>query len=714
MAQSESVAIPLPRLTGPITLDGVGDEAAWAEIPVLTMTQHEPIFGAEPTERSVIRVAYDREYLYVGAYLYDREPDRIQATTLYRDGGARDDHILLLLDSFNDNENGRFFATTPTGTRNDGLVFNDGSGMDGSWNTFWDVATARSSEGWSAEIRIPFSSLGFEADEGIVEMGLVVERYIVRKNERATYPAISNDFSYLRPSLAQDVTLESIESSRPLYATPYVLGGSGRSAVFDALTNGYIYDTEKPAEIGADLRYNVTNNLALDLTVNTDFAQVEADDQQVNLSRFSLFFPEKRQFFLDHADIFNFSTGGRSRLFHSRQIGLVGGSSVRILAGGRMVGRTGPWDLGFLSMQTDDTDGLPSENFGLLRVRRQVLNPYSNAGAILVSRIGGDGSYNVAYGLDTRLRIRGDDYLTFRWAQTFDDEVADDVGFRFSESALVQVAAQRIRQEGLVYGLSGRWAGEDYRPDVGFRDRHDFTELNYSIAYLHLMSEESRFQRIDPFQVFGYVVFRNEDRSVESAQIEYDTDLHWKSGGSVWLDAEVYYEDLPNQLNFPENTHVPAGRYWFFRTEGGYNFPPGRLLRASINGGAQQFYDGWLANVGVYPEWRASPHFQVGASYNFVAVRFPDRDQEFDSHLVQVRTQAALNTKLSVNAFVQLSSVADLTAANVRLRYNFREGQDLWLVWNQGWNMDRFDSSPVLPRTDNRTILVKYTHTLGR
>jgi hypothetical protein len=272
----------------------------------------------------------------------------------------------------------------------------------------------------------------------------------------------------------------------------------------------------------------------------------------------------------------------------------------------------------------------------------------------------------------------------------------------------------RIRQEGFVYSLSGRWAGEDYRPDVGFRDRHDFTEFTYSLAYLHMMDEESRFQRIDPFQLFGYVVLRNEDRSVESAQIEYDTDLNWKSGGSLWLDAEVYYEDLPNQLDFPEGTYVPAGSYWFSRTEGGYNFPPGDLLTASVNGGIQQFYDGWLANVGISPNWRASRHFGVGAGYSFTAVRFPDRDQAFDAHLVQVRTQAALNTKLSLNAFIQLSSVADMTSANVRVRYNFREGQDLWLVYNGGWNLDRYDHTPVRPLTDNRTFLVKYTHTLGR
>jgi hypothetical protein len=648
------------------------------------------------------------------AQLYDREPEKIRARSLYRDRAGGDDRVGILLDTFHDNESGRLFWTTPNGVRGDALVMGDGAGMDGNWNTFWDVATIRTSEGWFAEFRIPFSSLGFQTEGRQVRMGMILFRYIARKDETDVFPAISREHMFLRPSLAEEIILEGVETTRPAYLTPYVLTGKGRTAKLVPDGSAYDYQVDHPREIGADLRVHLTSNLTLDLSANTDFAQVEADDQQVNLTRFSLFFPEKRQFFQERSDIFFFSTGGRSRLFHSRHIGLDRGSPVPILGGARLVGRLGRWDLGFLSMQTESAQGLSSENFSVARVRRQILNPHSNAGAILVSRVRKGGRYNVAYGLDTQLRLAGDDYLTLRWAQTFDDQVQEERGFRFGESALVQLTAQRRRNEGFTYWISGRWAGEDYWPGTGFQDRRNFMELSYNLSYLRLMGEESRFRRIDPFQLFGYIILRNEDGGVESAQIEYDTDVIFNTGGSLWWDAEAYYEDLPHELPFPEDTYVPPGSYWFFRTEGGYNFPPGSLFRASVLGGFQEFYDGRLANIGIYPQWRASAHLELITSYEFVAVRFPERSQAFNSHLLGLRAQTALNTKVSVTAFLQLSSVADFAAANVRFRYNFREGQDLWLVYNEGWNTDRFEHEPTLPRTDNRTLLLKYTHTFAR
>ncbi|MFG1690736.1 DUF5916 domain-containing protein [Gemmatimonadota bacterium] len=663
----------------------------------MPLTTYTPVSGNQPTERSDIRIGYDEDFLYLMASLYDREPDGIQEVSLYRDRLAGDDEIVLFLDTFNDNESGRYFCTTPGGIRVDGLVAADGAQMDVNWNTYWDLATTRSQEGWFAEFRIPFSSLGFQSRGDTVEMGLIFFRIITRKDEIDVFPAISRENELGRPSLAQDVMLVGVKAGNPKYLTPYLAAGKGWIPELRPDGTAYHMETESPVEVGGDLRIHLSENLTLDLTANTDFAQVEADNQQVNLSRFSLFFPEKRQTFLERAGIFSFETGGRSRLFHSRHIGLVQGAPVRILGGARLVGRVGLWDLGAISMQTQAQDGIPSENFGVARVRRQVINPYSNAGAMIVSRIRDDGSYNVAYGLDTRIRVRGDDYFTLRWAQTFDDRVQEESGFRFQESALLQVQVLRERNEGFIYGIGGRWAGEDYWPGVGFQDRRDFTELSLSLQYQKLMGEESRFRRISPLHLNGMVVFRNEDRSVESAWLEYNTRFTFRDSGTFRWSAETHFEDLPSELSLPGNTSVPPGRYWFSRTEGGYGFPMGDLVRASFSGGVQQFYDGWLADFNISPSWRRSSHIQVGMDYRFVTAHFPDRGQSFDSHLVRTRIETALNTRLSMTAFVQLSSVADFAAANVRVRYNFREGQDLWLVYNEGWNLERYGSYPTLP-----------------
>ena len=703
----------LHRISAQVDLDGLSDEPFWSMVDPLPLAMQVPTFGGDLTERTEIRVAYDEDYLYVSGRLYDSDPSGIRVNSMYRDRLSRDDHFGILIDRFNDNENALWFFTTPAGVRGDVSYSADGQNGNGNWNTYWDAVAVQTSDGWFAEMRIPFSSLGFQAVGDRVEMGISAYRFIARKNEWQVFPEIPPELGFFRPSLTQDAVLEGVQTHRPVYITPYVLSGVGQRSGLNTAGDAYDLDSEAEYELGGDIKYNVTNNLTLDLTANTDFAQVEADFQQVNLTRFSLFFPERRQFFQERSGMFGFYTGGSTRLFHSRRIGLNEGSPVRILGGARLVGRVGDWDVGLLDMQTARQDGLPSENFGVARVRRRVLNPLSNAGAMLTTRIGDDGSYNVAYGLDGFFRYSGDDYFTVQWAQSFDDEVLEADGFDFTKTGLLRVTAGRFRDRGFTYFVSGRWSGPDYRPDMGFVTREDFTDVFGSLSYFHY-PDGGPFRRIDPFQLFGSVALRNEDRSVESAFIEHDFDLQWRSGASLGLDIELYHEDLRETLNFPEASVIPAGSYTFFRHEGDFNMARGNPLRASFGWGLSQFYDGWRANTWIAPQWNISRHLGLNAQYQLERIRFPDRDQGFDAHIVRMWTQLAVNTKLSFNAFWQFSSVADFAAANVRVRYNFREGNDLWLVYNEGLNLDRDRADPMLPRTDNRTLLLKYTHTIAR
>jgi len=449
---SDSVKrIVLQRIEGPITLDGLIDEPGWEKITPFPLIQHAPNFGEEPSERTVVLVAYDDEYLYLAGSLYDSEPSKILSATKQRDTvGAATDFFGMVIDCFCDKENGLAFFTTPTGLRWDATIANDGvTERDNempfglSWDTFWDVATSRNDEGWFAEFRIPFSSLRFQDEEGRVVMGIIIWRWIARKNEIYVFPAISPDsgaWSIVKPSLSQEVVMDGVYPKKPLYITPYVLGGHGLAYELNDDETAYKKIDDPVFEAGLDIKYGITSNFTADITVNTDFAQVEADDVQVNLTRFSLFFPEKRRFFLERASTFEFRFGGPNRLFYSRRIGINEDTDdmVRIYGGARLVGRVGGWDLGFLNMQTAEVEGLPSENFGVLRIRRRVFNPFSYVGGMITSRIGMDGSYNVAYGLDGIIRIFGDDYLTVNWAQTFEKDAAnkflslDPAKFRFS------------------------------------------------------------------------------------------------------------------------------------------------------------------------------------------------------------------------------------------------------------------------------------------
>ena len=356
-AQTDSL-FAIKRVEG-IVVDGKVDEPVWDTIDPVPMVQYEPNAGALPTERTEIRFAYDDKYFYTSMRAYDSDPNGIRATSLYRDQIAGSDHLELLLDTFNDNENGYIFTTTPAGIRNDLSIANDGTGgtiSSGGWfnrdfNTFWDAETTITEEGWFAEIRIPFSSLRFQDKEGEVVMGLTVQRKVARKRERLVYPAISpiTDWAFLRPSLAQKIVLHDVKAIKTVYVTPYLLGGKKWWNELNQSETSWERKSEPQRTIGGDIKFSITNNLTADFTINTDFAQAEADDQLVNLTRFSLFYPEKRQFFQERASVFDFRTGGLSRLFFSRRIGLTdNGQPVPIYGGARLIGRMKTWDIGRL------------------------------------------------------------------------------------------------------------------------------------------------------------------------------------------------------------------------------------------------------------------------------------------------------------------------------------------------------------------------------
>lgn len=719
-----SEPLKLPRLNGPIRLDGLSDEPPWQAVRPWLPTQYEPNNGAPPTERTEFLVAYDDNNIYFALRAYDRDRNGIRANTLYRDRLSGDDHFEILLDTFNDNETAFLFTTTPAGIRKDALIAHDASGGDitsgqwinGDFNTYWDVATTVNDQGWFAEMRVPFSSLRFQDQGGRVVMGIILQRKIARRTERLVFPPVPSiaDWAFLKPSLAQKIVLEGIRPRSPIYFTPYALGGLGQTYPLNLAGTGYARHDDYKAEAGADLKYGVSNNLTLDLTANTDFAQVEADDQQINLTRFSLFYPEKRQFFQERSSVFEFSTGGLSRLFHSRRIGLTDdGRPVRILGGARLVGRWGGMDVGMLDMQTAESDALPAENFGVLRLRRQVLNAYSYAGGMVTSRVGLDGSYNFAYGLDGVARVAGNNYLTLQWAQSFDRAQVDSNNLKLVNSGRLTGELTRRQRKGWGYDAVLAWAGPAYNPGIGFSQRNDFTLLDDSLAYTWMPGAASPLiSHTLALSGFGYL--RNGDGSFESAEVGPAWSFAAKSGAGGGLEAKLAYEDLVAPFALSPDAVVPAGSYTFFHAAASYHFSATRLFQLNPRIEAGAFYDGWQATVEVTPIWYVSPHLELSGSYQYDRIRFPDRDQRFDAHLARLRIGTALNTKLSTNAFLQLNSAAQGVFANVRFRYNFREGCDLWVVYNEGLNTDRDRITPTLPPTDNRTVLIKYTYTFSR
>ncbi len=711
-------AYVVPRIEGEIVLDGKADEPAWQAVEPLPVYMHFPTFGDPPTERTEFRLAYDSEYLYFSCESFDSSPEEIRMFSLLRDERSfRSDFCSLYIDTLNDEENSLSFRVGPGGNRSDSQRWNDAERNDSSWDSFWDGAAVRDEGGWYSEFRIPFSSMLFQVVDGQVVMGISMLRNISRKNERHVHPAISPDrgrFSYAQSSQMRKVVFRGIEpQGNPAYVRPYALAGGGYSHSLNGPGSIYERSSDRVREAGADFRVGLTSNLTLDLTANTDFAQVEADDQQVNLTRFSLFFPEKRRFFQERSSNFEFSLGGNDRLFHSRTIGLAGGQPVRIYGGGRLVGRVGEWDLGVLNLQTAESSALPSENLGVARLRRRVLNSNSYVGGIFTSRLGSGGSRNIVYGADAILRLVGDDYLILNWSQSFEhDELqAEDGSIGPLDRALARLNWERRGQDGLTYLLDLARAGAAFDPGMGFLRRTDYSRGQANLGY------GWRFQPGAPIYTYAMhlessVFRRNATRVVETVEIAPRAIFETWGLHQLTLSGLFRYENLPRPFSLPEDTSVPEGIYRFAAAQLQYSAPQGDRFRTTLSAEAGQFFDGTLASLSIGPVWDPSPHLNLTARYQVDRVEFDDRGQSFTSHLMRLRAEVTVSTRTTVVGFVQYNKSDNAVVANLRFRYNPREGNDFYVVWNEGLVTDRYSFDPVRPFSDQRTILIKYSHTL--
>lgn len=709
-AADDGGPLRLSRLQGRVVLDGRADDAAWDAVPPLPLTRYAPTYGGVPEQPSEIRLAYDDEALYAFGRLGDRDPAGIRVNSLYRDRPNGDDTLTLCVDAFDDNANAKCFGTTPAGMRFDWLLSEDGTASNDSWDAYWDAAASLTPDGWSVEVRIPFSTLGFQAVGGRAVMGVTISRLVSRSGERVIFPDIDARFDFQAPSRARDVVLEGVTSRKPIHFTPYALGGVTRRVAPTA--GGASSSREWSHDVGADLQYALSPTLTLDLTANTDFAQVEADAEQVALDRFPLFFPEKRRFFQENSGLFDFATAGGGQLFHSRQIGLTADRQpVPVLGGARLVGRVGDWELGVLDMQTDDLDETPSENFGVVRLRHGVFNPHSFVGVLATSRLGGE-RHNVAAGLDGIFRVSGDNYLSLKWAASFDDD--DTAATDAARRSLFNAKWQRRTERGLAYTLEALRVGADYRPEMGFLPRSDVTTANASGNWFFFADKSRILRRVFP-GALAFQTFRNSDGALESgtwaAWLQWET----KAGGGGWIEPKLFHENVSEAFGVGSAT-IPAGRYTFADLQLVYSMPQGARLRTDVNARGGSFFDGTRIQVVVTPTWNASRHLEIGGSYQLTRLRFQERGESDDIHLAGLQVRAALDAKASANAFVQWNSTTQQVNANIRFRYNFAEGTDVWLVYDEGLLTDRTrePGAVPLPLSFSRTLLLKCTYTFNR
>lgn len=706
--------VAIPRLPGPVTLDGRPDEDAWDAVPALPLTMLWPTAGGRMTERSEIRVAYDGEAIWASGRFYDSRPEEIRANTLYRDRWDGDDAFDLIVDAFNDDRTALKFTVTPRGALLDDEIRNDAEPSPGvqwmnpEWNGFWEARTHITEEGWFVEMRIPFSTLRFDpADDGRVVMGLIAARYISRKSEKQIFPAITQDWQApdFKPSRARDVMLEGVSRPTLLEIAPYALGGVSRS-----LADPVPADVETRAEsreVGLDVKYGLASNLTLDFTLNTDFAQVESDALQVNLTRFNLFFPEKRDFFQERASVFDFTMSDEARLFHSRRIGLApGGRPLRILGGARLAGRIDLWDVGVLDLQVDGADGVPDENAGVVRIRRTLGGGASAVGGMITSRIPTRGPTRTAAGADGSFHLGGDDFLTLQWAGSWEE----GSGAAFADRSLARILFERRAGTGYSGSVDLARAGPAFDPALGFMERRDYTALKASVRHTWRSGADSPLswhRGIGTTRLY----LRNESRSVESALQRLR--WQWAFDGGTFLNVALNfeYEDLMEPLDLAGQALVPAGSY----------FGPNLFLFGSLNEGRDltgagilhvgTFLDGWQASAELRPTWRPSPHFTTRLEYRLSRLWFPGRDESVTADVARLRLNTALDTHLSGQLFVQYEWARQRFATDARLRYRFSEGRDLFLVLTETRTPELRLRDALVPADGQRRFMIKYVHT---
>jgi len=684
-------------------LDGRLDDEAWRAAPVIeSFTQQEPQEGAAASERTEVRIVYDDQKIYFGIYAFDSEPDRLVATEMRRNAERilQEDNFQIILDTFMDSRSGYMFVTTPMGARLEQQVFEEGEGgrrgassnINRDWDGVWESSARRTSDGWIAEVAIPFSTVRFPAAD-VQSWGVNFMRNIARKNEQSYWAPIPKGYGLTRVSLAGSVSgLNALERGRDLRVKPFLVGG-GRNANVDGIRS-----REGQGEVGLDVRYGLTAGLNLDLTLNTDFAQAEVDDEQVNLTRFALFFPEKREFFLENAGQFNVGTTSSmdrmADLFFSRRIGLSPtGDQIPILAGGRLSGRAGKNSLAFLTVQTDEAFGRNGENFTVARYSRDVLGR-SRVGGIVVNKSewGGD-AYNRTVGADFTLTPHPSLSMNgFLAGTSTAGEGGDGMGGHFRAGWLNQRWNLYVEHTDL---------DDEFNAEVGFVPR---TGIRTSKLHLERTPRPGRWgvRVLEPMWNITYTT--DQTGRLVSRRNHYMVGSAWENGSTfiVWYNDN--YERLDEPFRIRPGVVVQPGQYRFGDWRFWYMSHRAARVYTSLSWAPQTFFDGKRTDTSGSIGVRVTPQLATEAGLTRNDVDLPAGD--FVATIGSFRVDYAISPDIGLRTVTQYNSLNEQWSSSARFRYTYSPGSDLYLVYD---NIRRDGLTEI---RDHR-LLIKGTYLMG-
>ncbi|MCH7857446.1 MAG: carbohydrate binding family 9 domain-containing protein [Gemmatimonadetes bacterium] len=706
------VTVRAVRLTEPLNVDGVLDEAVYQTPPITGFLQTVPLEGEPASERTDAWVFYDDQNLYLVCRCWDSAPpEEWIANEMRRDTNAlrQNDVFGALFDTFHDRRNGFNFYTNPLGARADQWITDEGN-PNTDWNPVWSVRTGRFDGGWTAEMAIPFKSLRYLSGEGQT-WGIQMRRVIRRRNEfayLAFVPASAGGSTGIfRVSAAADlVGLDLPSAGKNIEIKPYVT-----SSLTSDLTLAQPKENELDGEFGGDLKYGITANITADLTYNTDFAQVEVDERQVNLSRFSLFFPEKREFFLEGRGTFDFGRasfgggggfgggGAAPTVFFSRRIGLSGGEPIPILGGGRVTGKAGRFGFGAMSLQTDDVGATPSTNFTVVRVKQDILRR-SSIGALFTNRsksLVADGA-NQVYGVDGN--------FNFGEAVSFGGfyALSRTPGLNSDNESYVG----RAGYGGDKYGLSGDYTvvGDNFNPEIGLVRRDDFRRYSGSARF------SPRPQSIESIRQFRWQVDYERIESLNTDVLETEVwsgrfNIELENSDQFSVSGNINFEALDRPLRVSSAVSVPVGDYDFKDVTFQYSLGAQRRVSGSLSLQIGEFYDGTIRALR-YSRGRISVTDQFSlepsVSYNDVELSAGD----FTTTVMGLRADFAFTPLMFVGGLVQYDSDSDSFSTNLRFRWEYAPGSEFFVVYTD----ERATVGGGLPTLENRAFVLKINRLL--
>ena len=733
LAPAELYRVAPRRTEEPPRIDGRLDEPAWQSAALVdAFVQQEPSEGDPATEATVVRLLYDARALYIGVEAFDSRPEAVIATEMRRDSPRLldEDNFQIILDTFRDRRSGYMFVTNPLGAKLEQQVAEEGEGgfrgsnspnVNVNWDGVWDVRARRTDDGWVAEIAIPMVTLRFPEAERQV-WGVNFMRNIRRKNEQVFWAPISKEHTLTRVSLAGTMTgIREVSRGLDLRLTPYVLAGGRQDRAADGL------DGSGFGDYGLDVKYGVASGLNLDLTVNTDFAQVEVDEQQVNLTRFPLFFPEKRDFFLENAGMFSVGARGSgfgrlADLFFTRRIGLSeGGQPIPIVGGARLTGKAGRNNLAAMNIATQSAFGRAGENFFVGRYSRDIL-ARSKVGGIVISKDAVDGGrYNRTFAADTTLALHRNLTMTAFLAKT--ESPPEVLAARRRSPVGGGAGAGAGDVAGYVRGtwLSPGWhvysefaeLQDDFNPEVGFVPRRGIRTSKFHGEW-NPRPGRWNIRMFDPMWNITYTTDLH--NRLLTRRIHNMVGTYLEDGSSV----TVYYNDTFEQLDLPfpirPDVTIPAGTYRFGEWVFSYRSDPSRRLYGQARYSPQTFFGGTRTDVQATLGLRATSRLAAEAIFNRSDVALPGG--AFVADLTSLRVDFTISPRMTLRTLSQYNSTTSELSHSVRFNWIYSPGSDIYVAYDEL----RLDGDPLMldPHIQrwsgvrSRQLAIKMTYLLTR